>query len=72
MIFVVVELMLAVYAVNDIIGNPYVWWADVFGKPDFPTLKQFEFIRGNEVTGKFFDFRKYINPFFINNSLLGC
>lgn len=41
-------LMLAVYAVNNYLSNPYRWWHDVFNKPDFPSLQMFQVIRRNE------------------------
>ncbi|KAL8591064.1 hypothetical protein ACOMHN_037297 [Nucella lapillus] len=42
------DLMLAIYSINEKTSNPYFWWSGVFGKPDFPTLKQFEIMRKNE------------------------
>ena len=41
--------MLAVYAVNEDVSNPYKWWTDSCGKADFPSLQQFALIRQQEV-----------------------
>ncbi|XP_076467689.1 alpha-L-iduronidase-like isoform X2 [Babylonia areolata] len=42
------DLMLAVYSIDMERTNPYRWWHDVFNKPDFPTLRQFDLMRKNE------------------------